>query len=67
MKKSILLALLMSLCLWATAAPLGTNASLTGKVIDAIDNSPLVGVTIYIPELSEGTTTDANGNYALHD
>ena len=67
MKKSILLALLMSLCLWATAAPLGTNASLTGKVIDAIDNSPLVGVSIYIPELSEGTTTDANGNYALHD
>ena len=67
MKKSILLALLMSLCLWATAAPLGTKASLTGKVIDAIDNSPLVGVTIYIPELSEGTTTDANGNYALHD
>ena len=42
----------------ATAMPAKNAASLSGKVTDAVDNSALVGVTIFIPELSEGTTTD---------
>ena len=41
----------------ATAMPAKSAASLSGKVTDAVDNSALVGVTIFIPELSEGTTT----------
>ena len=51
----------------ATAMPAKSAASLSGKVTDAVDNSALVGVTIFIPELSEGTTTDINGAYSLQN
>lgn len=59
----------MTLCLWAGAEPMpmAPKASLSGKIIDAVDNSALAGVSVYIPELSAGTTTDANGNYQLTD
>ena len=53
--------LLICVCICATAEPMAPKASLSGHVTDASDKSPLVGVTIYIPELSLGTTTDENG------
>ena len=59
--------LLICVCICATAEPMAPKASLSGHVTDASDKSPLVGVTIYIPELSLGTTTDENGNYVIAD
>ena len=59
--------LLICVCICATAEPMAPKASLSGHVTDASDKSALVGVTIYIPELSVGTTTDENGNYMIAD
>lgn len=71
MRKYLYLLLGALMCLTAhTVAvadpiPSGPTSNLSGKVTDKIDNSPLVGVVITIPELSEGTTTDADGNYSF--
>jgi len=39
--------------------------SLSGKVTDKSNNSPLAGVTIYIPDLKVGAVTDEKGQYTL--
>lgn len=67
MKKILFMLLLIVNCLWATAEPVVPKATLTGHVTDAVDKEALVGVTIYIPELSEGATTDVNGNYTFRE
>lgn len=67
MKRLYFMLLLICVCICATAEPMAPKASLSGHVTDASDKSPLVGVTIYIPELSLGTTTDENGNYVIAD
>jgi iron complex outermembrane receptor protein len=38
---------------------------LSGKAYDAATHQPLVGATVYIPELKIGTTSNAGGNYIL--
>ena len=38
---------------------------LTGQVTGSSDGQPIVGGTIYVVELENGTTTDAEGNYIL--
>lgn len=67
MKKILFMLLLIVNCLWATAEPVVPKATLTGHITDAVDNDALVGVTVYIPELSEGATTDVNGNYTFRE
>lgn len=47
------------------AAPINPVATLSGKVTDGIDGSPLIGVVISVPELSARTITDINGDYSL--
>lgn len=65
-KNRILFALLFLCSAVAAVAQNKTSvAEITGKVVDAFDNEPLAGVTIFIPELTEGTNTDENGNYQL--
>ena len=44
-----------------------TKVTLSGKVTAAATGSPLQGASIYIPDLREGTISDANGNYILHN
>lgn len=39
--------------------------SVTGKVTDAKDGSPMVGVSVIIKGTSIGTTTDIDGNYSI--
>jgi iron complex outermembrane receptor protein len=39
--------------------------SLTGKVADFHDHTPVVGATIYIPDLKKGTSTNADGGYTI--
>jgi hypothetical protein len=41
------------------------KASLTGKVVDAVNNEPLPFVNIVVSDTSIGTTTDLNGNFVL--
>ena len=45
-----------------SAAP--TNVTMTGKIEDE-NGHPLVGATVLLKGSSKGTSTDANGNYAL--
>lgn len=47
----------------------GTSAlaqtRITGKVIDAEDNSPVIGATVLVEGTTIGTSTDVNGAYTL--
>ena len=38
---------------------------ISGKIVDADQNEPLVGVEVFIMGLNIGTTTDENGNFEL--
>lgn len=42
------------------------NGALTGTVTDKADGSTLPGVTVSIPDLRIGTSTNANGKYVLN-
>lgn len=42
------------------------NGTLNGTVTDKADGSTMPGVTVTIPDLKVGTTTDANGHYVLN-
>jgi len=39
--------------------------SLTGKVTDFHDQTPIIGATVYIPDLKKGTSTDVDGRYTI--
>ena len=39
--------------------------TLSGKVSEAGNNTPLAGVSVYVSDLKTGTITDINGNYEL--
>ena len=41
--------------------------TLRGKVVYAVDNQPLVGVTVVVKGTSTGTTSDIDGNYSLRN
>ena len=43
---------------------LSAQNSVTGKITDT-KNQPIIGVSIYAPELHKGTSTDENGKYTL--
>ncbi|MBW4890058.1 TonB-dependent receptor [Mucilaginibacter sp. HMF5004] len=52
----------------ATTSPLSGeagNGTLSGKITDKKDGSPLIGVAIYVPDLKIGATTNAEGKYIL--
>jgi iron complex outermembrane receptor protein len=66
MKKFINVMLFMFfLGLFLTAAVNAQEIRVTGKVTDASDGSPLVGVTVIEKGTVNGTVTDANGVYGL--
>jgi iron complex outermembrane receptor protein len=65
MKFLNLLLLLMCVSISMTAAPLAGTATLKGKVTDAADGSALNSVTVFFPELNEGTTTNDKGEYFI--
>ena len=43
---------------------LHSQSTLIGKVTD-LNNNPIIGADIYVPNLHKGTTTDENGTYIL--
>lgn len=57
--------LLLLLFFANTPFALGQTATLKGKIVDASDQSALVGATVYINELQKGTSADANGNFNM--
>ena len=66
--QKILFVLLALLCQQAVASAEGASmksVTLTGRVTDAVDNEPLVGVSIYLPELKQGAVTNADGRYKI--
>src|SRR6218665_1371776 len=46
-------------------AQTGAKISITGKVSDDNDNTPLIGATIAEKGTNNGTTSDAEGNYKI--
>lgn len=62
MKKTYLLLLVFWLC---NVMAFAQQLTITGKVVDAADNSPLMGATITIKGQSGGTVSDLNGNYSI--
>lgn len=67
--KSLFPALLCILLLGSTnlLAQQKATATLTGNVVDAKDNSPLVGASILLVGTYNGAATDYNGSYAIGD
>lgn len=63
MKKGFLLWLFVAMSMLHAFAQTRT---ITGKVTDAKDGSPLPGATIRIKNTSVGTVTDANGVFQVH-
>lgn len=61
--KRIGILLLMSLCL---AINVQAQTKITGKVIAGDDKTPVIGASIKIKNAPGGTTTDANGQFALN-
>lgn len=65
MKKRLLFVAWLTCCgLLSTAW--ARQSSVTGKVTDASDGSPLSGVTISVQGSNTATATDANGNYSIN-
>ena len=67
--KTISSILLMLVCMCASISAETTTKKvvLQGCVTDAIDGQPVVGASIYFPQLKQGTITNANGQYILKD
>ena len=65
MKKLCTVLLLLAASLAATANISAGKATLSGRVTDAVDGQPAIGVSIYFPLLKQGTVTDTEGRYQL--
>src|SRR5687767_6806230 len=59
--------LLIFLCLWQIDDVSAQTRSISGKVTSIEDGSVLPGVNVVIKGTTQGTVTDADGNYALSD
>ena len=54
-------------CYSSFAQKEGCNYTLSGKVIDEHDKSPLLFATVYIQELDRGSVSDDRGNYTVEN
>ncbi|RRB04202.1 TonB-dependent receptor [Larkinella rosea] len=65
LKLTLLIGVLLTpLFLSAQNAPI-VNATISGKVLDARNNEPLIGATVSIKGTTNGAATDANGDFNL--
>ncbi len=53
-------------CLFAGISSFAQN-SLTGKIVDTINNAALPGAIVYIPDLKVAAQSDADGKYTLEN
>lgn len=56
---------LLMLCLIYQVSTAQSNLNIKGKVRDAMDNTPLIGVSVKEKGTTNGTLADNNGNYNL--
>lgn len=63
-RKTIAYSLLLFSILHATAA-MAQNNRISGIVIDAVNEEPLVGAAVYFNEIKRGTATDKNGEFSI--
>ena len=63
MKKILLMNFLLVLTLFQTV--FAQDKRITGRVLDAASNQGLPGVTVLVKGTSNGTATDADGNYSI--
>ena len=59
--------MLACVCLPVSAETTTKKVVLQGRVTDAIDGQPVVGASIYFPQLKQGTITNAEGLYEIKD
>jgi len=64
MKRLHTLFMLLAL-IWLPAAQAFAQATLSGSVTHDGDGEPLMGVTLFFPDLNTGTVTDAMGHYTM--
>ena len=43
-----------------------SQTEIEGTIINATTKQPLIGASIYLPDLKKGTTTDIDGHFVLH-
>jgi TonB-linked SusC/RagA family outer membrane protein len=65
MKRIYTISLLGLLLTFFYDAAFAQNVTVSGKVSDATNGQPLVGVSVGVQGTSTGTQTDANGNYRI--
>ncbi|MEZ5014483.1 MAG: TonB-dependent receptor [Chitinophagales bacterium] len=58
---------LVSLCILCITIHANAQNSLSGTVTDANDNSPLIGATIYFPDIKTVAVTDLDGYFEISD
>jgi len=58
---------LLFIALLAAPATAQRASTISGTVTDAEDGAPLEGVNVIVPALDRGTTTDAEGRFALEE
>ncbi|HHH54237.1 MAG TPA: TonB-dependent receptor, partial [Bacteroidetes bacterium] len=61
MKKLIVLTILLNIFI----VPIFSQINVTGKIVDANDNSPLIGVNVVEDGTQNGTISDYDGNFQL--
>ncbi len=59
------LMLLLTLCLFATSMAFGQTQNVKGQVLSDSDGEPLIGVSIIEKGTTNGTVTDADGNFSI--
>ncbi|PSL47892.1 TonB-linked SusC/RagA family outer membrane protein [Chitinophaga niastensis] len=57
--------LLLLLALSAAGSLSAQTRTITGKVTDAMDGTPLAGVSVHVPNTTTGTVCNANGEFSL--
>lgn len=67
MTKTYLILLLACFSVCAAAERVAPVTTLSGRVTDAVDGEPLIGVIIQISELSKTTLTNTDGEYHFDD
>lgn len=65
--KNIFLCLLISCTCCLVPLDSFSQEPLKGKVTEKSSGLPLIGVTVYFPELKTGAVTDTAGNYVIHN
>jgi TonB-linked SusC/RagA family outer membrane protein len=66
MKRIFTISGLVLLCFLFIQSAFAQNATVKGKVTDASNSETLIGVSVIVKGTTNGTQTDANGNYSIN-